>query len=221
MSKSTVSKPTDNRRRITSAAFQLFRECGYRLTSYSKIAERSEMGRPLVQYYFPKKEDLATEFVLSILDEASRFATPLGDGLANPLVNATRMGHIYYSFLLGTPEMRRLTLDLLASRQVTSRVTIVNAEYTIHGFPEAQSDAAQLRESSIRATGGIYEIVFAKLETGQQLDPAQLSMQNTAAFAAFALGKGYDETIEDLVGSLMDTDEVERICVELSRRIFG
>lgn len=208
---------SDNRIAIRNAAFKLFRECGYRLTSYSKIAETCGLGRPLVQYYFPKKEDLATEFVLSILRETSALVEPAED----PLVNVTLLGQVYYSFLLSDENMKRLTLDLLSSRQVTGRVTAVNAEYTIPPFADMQQSQEILRHASIRATGGIYELLFIGLENGQPFDPGKLSTQNTAAFAAMALGHNYDTVLKDLENQLLSTAQVASICKKLSGRIFA
>lgn len=206
-----------NRERIETAAFGLFRECGYRLTSYSKIAEASGVGRPLVQYYFPKKEDLATGFVLTIMRETSM----LVDAADEPLVSVTRLGQVYYSFLLADAPMKRLTLDLLSSRQVTSRVTAANAEYTIPAFQGMQGNPEILRQASIRATGGIYELLFIGLENNQEFDPGMLSAQNTAAFASIAMDADYHAVLSSLENKLLDQQTVAAICEKLNGRIFG
>lgn len=217
MATASPKKGTDNRTLIKTAAFRLFHECGYRLTSYSKIAEASGLGRPLVQYYFPKKEDLATEYVLSILKETSTFVS----SNPNALAYLTQIGQVYYAFLLADDDMRRLTQDLLSSRQVTSRVTMANAEYTIPAFADTQSDAEALRQASIQATGGIYEMLFIGLEQGQDFNPASLSAKNTAVFAAIALGRDYKQTLEELQNAYLPSDKIASICNTLNRRIFS
>ena len=212
---------SDNRARIKAAAFQLFREYGFRLTSYTKIAEASGLGRPLVQYYFPKKEDLATEFVVSILENASKLVNGSNGASPDPMAYVTQLGQVYYSFLLQDASMRRLTQELISNRQITSRVTAANADYTIPLFAHAQPNRELLRLSSIKATGGVYELLFIGLEAGQSFDPGNLSIQNTSCFAATALGASYHATMEDLAGTLLPADEIRSICDELVRRMFG
>ncbi|MBQ1545572.1 MAG: TetR/AcrR family transcriptional regulator, partial [Clostridia bacterium] len=59
------------RNRIQSIAFNLFRASGYNETSFTDIANASGAKRSLVQYYFPKKENLIYIYINKALDLAS------------------------------------------------------------------------------------------------------------------------------------------------------
>lgn len=208
----------DNRGLIEAAAFRLFREVGYRLTSYSKIAEESGLGRPLVQYYFPKKEDLATGFILRVLEEITTLVKQ-PDDISN-LGYITRVGQVYYSFLLADEAMRRLTLDLLSSRQMTSRVIEANTMYTVPFVVEGGADDERMVEASIKAVGGVYELMFRSLDLHVDQDPSDLSAQNVAAFMVFAFGREYGAALAALRPEMLSLPETERLRVELENRIF-
>ncbi len=211
----------DKRAEIERAAFRLFRESGYRLTSYTRIAEESGVGRPLVQYYFPKKEDLATGFVFRMLAAVSESVDATGQASEQPYGYLTQLGQVYYSFLLKDANMRRLTLDLFANRQVTSQVIEANVTYTLPFVkPGGASDPA-LADASIKATGGVYELVFRGLSRGQELDPADLSVQNTAAFMALSSRVTYEDAKSQIKGQLLADETIRSIFPKLSEALFG
>ncbi|GJM73265.1 hypothetical protein HMSSN036_54810 [Paenibacillus macerans] len=56
---------------IIDAAFQLFQEKGFALTTIDEIAKASGMTKPSFYKYFPSKEDLLLE-VLEILPKSWR-----------------------------------------------------------------------------------------------------------------------------------------------------
>lgn len=210
-----------NREAIESAAFKLFRETGYKLTSYTMIAEQSGVGRPLVQYYFPKKEDLATGFILRVLGTILELVDSIGKPSPLPQGRIVQLGQVYYAFLLSDDQMRRLALDLLSSRHVTRKVIEANAAYTIPLLENDDEIAPQLEEASVKATGGIYELMYRGLERGLPLDPADLAVQNVAAFVAFSSQNGYEEAVSQLRSELLDDKTVNAILPKLSRAIFG
>ena len=210
----------DNRAVIESAAFGLFRKVGYRLTSYTMIAEESGVGRPLVQYYFPKKSEIATNFILRILGSIAALVDATGKLSQLPQGRLAQLGQVYYAFLLSSDEMRRLALDLLSSRQVTSRVIEANASYTLPLLNPAANDASRLVEASVKATGGIYELMFRGLERGLALNPTDLALQNTAAFMAFSSETSYGKAANLLEPELLDEKIVDGIMPELAKAVF-
>lgn len=211
----------DNRAVIESTAYGLFRKVGYKLTSYTMIAEESGLGRPLVQYYFPKKDDIATSFILRILNSIAGLVDSSGKSSKLPQGHLAQLGQVYYAFLLSSDEMRRLALDLLSSRQVTSSVIEANAAYTIPLLNPAADDDSQLVEASVLATGGVYELMFRGLERGLALDPTDLAIQNTAAFMAFSSNVSYEEAARLLEPELLDEDAVDGMMPRLVKAVFG
>lgn len=215
-----VKPDQDNRTTIESAAYKLFREIGYKLTSYTAIAEASGVGRPLVQYYFPKKDDLATRFILKVLESITGLVDATGKASPSPQGCIVQLGQVYYAFLLSDEKMRRLAYDLFSSRQVTGKVIETNAAYTIPLLGSAAEDAERLVEASVKATGGVYELMFRGLEKGLPLDPAGLAVQNVAAFLALSSRQGYEEAVGKLSSELLDGETVEGILPKLSQEIF-
>ncbi|MCD8317095.1 MAG: TetR/AcrR family transcriptional regulator, partial [Eggerthellaceae bacterium] len=61
-------KNTELKKRIEETAFRLFTEYGYDKTSYSMIARECGISKNLVQYYFKKKELLATSFMETVIN---------------------------------------------------------------------------------------------------------------------------------------------------------
>lgn len=207
------------RERIGRAAFHLFRTIGFAKTSYTRIAEESGEGRPLVQYHFPKKDDLAVAFVERALQliAGELDARKLADVDAGG--RAVRMGQAYYAFLLHDDGMRAFTYGLLSNRQITSRIILVNLEQSL---PLVAGDAEneRLRAASMKATGGVYELLYDALggtgeAGGADLDPDDLALQNTAAYEAFAEDAVYSEAYERLEGQLLDAATVEAIVAKL------
>ena len=211
----------DNREIIESTAYRLFRKIGYKLTSYTMIAEESGIGRPLVQYYFPKKDDIATSFIFRVLGSIVDLVDSAGKSSQLPQGRLVQLGQMYYAFLLSSDEMKRLTLDLFSSRQVTSKVIEANATYTLPILNSADDDSTRLVEASVKATGGVYELMFRGLERELPLDPTDLALQNTAAFMAFSSDMGYEEAANLLKLELLDEGTVDSMMPELAKAIFG
>lgn len=211
----------DNRAIIESAAYGLFRKVGYKLTSYTMIAEEGGVGRPLVQYYFPKKDDIATSFILRILDSIADLVDAAGKSSELPQGRLAQLGQVYYAFLLSDEAMRRLALDLLSSRHVTGRVIEANAAYTIPLLNPSADDSTRFVEASVKATGGVYELMFRGLERGLPLDPTDLALQNTAAFMAFSTKTSYEKAERLLEPELLDEEAVAGMMPKLAKAVFG
>lgn len=209
-----------NKAAIEQAAFRLFKENGYKLTSYSLIAEECGLGRPLVQYYFPKKEDLAADFILRVLEEISNVMGMAPSGARQAQTYLMQFGQTYYAFLLKDESMRRLTYDLLTSRQVTSRVIETNAIYSVPILERDTPEAERNIEASIAAVGGVYELMFRWLEQGKQLDPATLSAQNIAAFLAFVYECDFKAKVKALLKQALDEKRLKAVCACIEKRIF-
>lgn len=60
---------TSARERILTAAAELFAEAGFEATPTSRIAERAEVPKGLIHYYFRRKQDLLTALVERLPDE--------------------------------------------------------------------------------------------------------------------------------------------------------
>lgn len=210
-----------SREAIETAAYRLFREIGYNLTSYTRIAEESGFGRPLVQYYFPKKADLATGFIFRVLGAIAAFVDASGFASKNPQGYVMQLGQVYYAFLLADDNMRRLTQDLFSTRLVTSKVIEANAAYTLPLVSDGGGEDDALVEASVKATGGVYELMFRGLDRGLALDPSELALQNVAGFMALSGQAAYGDTLAPLRHELLADDVVASIIPALMDAVFA
>ena len=191
-----MAEDLTSKQAIEAAAFRLFSEQGLDATSYTAIAEASGCGRPLVQYHFPKKEDLAVAFVERCLLSVAEVYSGSDYDVEEHTVRVLRMGQLYYELILNGG-MRAFMVDALANRNITSRIIRLNAEWSL---PYTDDDAADpgLVEASIKATGGIYELLHASLSEGLACDAADLAAQNVAAYLVFTQDLTYAATLESL-----------------------
>ena len=217
--KNNVTPDPVTRTDIRKAAFRLFRTVGYKSTSYSMIAEESGQGRPLVQYYYPKKEQFALEFILEALQIINDLLTGSDCDSTDPAVHTTRLGQIYYGFLLYDDAMRTFTKELLAKRDISSQIVSINAEESLPGIVD-EPDAERMKNASIQATGGVYELLYLSLLAGVVMSPGECSVKNTAAFLAFTNGVPYEEAGSALERELLEGTVLEDIEKKLFRLLL-
>lgn len=206
----------DSRQEIASAAFTLFSEIGYNHTSYSAIADRSGSGRPLVQYYFPKKEQLA---ILLIENLMASIDGVLGHRSESPLVRMLRMGQIYYAALTHANGMRFFASDVLADRAITSRIVILNANWSLPklGIPDTSRDGTR---ASLQATGGIYELLYRDLIDERVQEPGRYAVENVASFLAFCGEKDYQEGLAHFQSKILPEEEAEALALQALDRVL-
>lgn len=204
---------------IEAAAFRLFSEQGLDATSYTAIAEASGCGRPLVQYHFPKKDDLAVAFVNQSLLSVAEVYSGSDYDVEDHTVRVLRMGQLYYEMVLNG-QMRVFMADALANRNITSRIIRLNAEWSL---PYTDDDAAApgLVEASIKATGGIYELLYACMGDGVACDAADLAAQNVAAYLVFTQDLTYADTVERLRSQTIDTEAAAQLAAEAAAKTLA
>ncbi|ACV23758.1 transcriptional repressor BetI [Slackia heliotrinireducens] len=215
----TSSEEQTSREQIQSAAFKLMLEEGYKQANYTRISAESGQGRPLVQYYFPKKEDMAVALVLEILRGIAKALETADVPGEAPELRIMHMGQVYYSFLLRDAQTTSLTFDLLSDRGITGRIVKVNAEESLPLYSVGQDEdaAVAMREASIKATGGVYEMLWLRIKEKTPVDPADLSAQNTAAFLALVGASPYVAAYDRLMAEKIDQAVVDSL-VESVRR---
>lgn len=162
---------------ITAAVRRQFLEQGYRATSYSTIAQECGISRNLVQYHFPKKEQLAEAFMESLLEECMD-ELGLGEAdLVGDFANTKAVGARYFSKLLASEGSRRFLQDVLASRDMTEDILAFNLEWALShvGAGPAKTADARVRRSIVLHMGGFYELLYWSLRHGEAIDvPTEL-----------------------------------------------
>ena len=110
-----ASSSTDTRDRLLDSALSLFAEKGYEGTSIRELIERAQVTRPVVYYYFEKKEDLFRRLVetwfeelLEDLDRALAKASDYRERLRALMYNA-------FEYAEREPRVVRLILQVFFS----------------------------------------------------------------------------------------------------------
>lgn len=214
---SIENEDADSRMAIISAAFNLFSEIGYSRTSYSAIAKLSGSGRPLVQYYFPKKEQLAIKLIEELMASIDDALESEGD---DPIARMLRMGQVYYTALVSTDGMLCFASDVLADRAITSRIVMLNANWSLPllGY---QGEAVNETRASLQATGGVYELLYRDIVDGCVGDPELYSIQNVASFLVFCKTGMYSEQVDLLREQTMSKKEAETLASKALGKVLG
>jgi len=76
VAQSRAERARQQRAHIAGTAHRLFLARGFERTSYQDIAREAGVERPLVQYYFPKKDGLVLELMDTLLRASERAALP-------------------------------------------------------------------------------------------------------------------------------------------------
>lgn len=216
-----ANEQTTNRELICRAAYSLFLNEGYQETSYSKIANLSGIGRPLVQYYFPKKEELALSFIDRLMETANRLLVDSGQASNLPEVFLGQFGQIYYSFMLRNSQTKRLMLDFLRDRELSSRTIDSNIRYSLSFLDGGEELGSSLIEASIKATGGVYELLYCLLKEDLPVDAISIAQQTTAALLVFSTDATYAEATSRLQEEALDAATIDSICGKLEAELFG
>ena len=167
---------------IRRAAFKLLMEQGYAKTSYSSIAAATGQSRSLVQYYYPKKERLLTEFTLSLLELAERYMDENGLRTGLCFTDFSISGYMYFYFLLENEQLRPLAHDIMANRATSCAVNEVLVQWQGRSEELAAYSPERIAEGVLLAMGGAYEIINHHLEHGLAIDIPTLLCSAISAY---------------------------------------
>lgn len=161
--------------KIREAARQLFCDKGYKSTSYSDLAQASSVNRATVQDYYPKKRVLATEHLTRLRTCADEVARQQFPSEQSPLAQQYLLGQIYIASLLSCDESRRYLSDILEDRTFMEDMIALDAGWSIV-YVHAEGDGTipeEALQDMICIMGGVYELMFYSVRTGQPIDIAK------------------------------------------------
>lgn len=155
---------------ILSHAFALLMEKGYTKTSYTDIAKACGLTRPLVQYYFPKKELFMQKFIERLLELCNAYLHQHKLNTGSCFTDFYLTGSMYFTFLLENETMIPLTKDLIATRSATESISSVMAQW-VASQEELQGYGYRTVETAVIASmGGVYDLIFHRLSEGEPDD---------------------------------------------------
>ena len=175
------------RQRIEHEAWKQFRDVGYDATTYASIARACGVGRSLVQYHFPRKEDLPTSLLAWVLEESQHVLGIDETQLMGNHVEFYKVGCCAFGFLLGNWGFQDFMMEILASRNVTETLN----EYFVQWNIERISKTTSITDKDIDRTivmsmGAFYDYIFHCLMTGREFDVFG-SLANLTYMSAVAL----------------------------------
>lgn len=178
----TLAKPRnpETAETIVAAAKSLFRAKGYNATSYSDLAKESGINRATVQDYFPKKRLLAVGQMQELRSVSTQLASKEFPQHSSSFAQHYLLGQIYLSALLCCEESRRFLCDILQDRTLMEDEIESDLFWSADFVSTGQLDHAPEREENfqdmVMAMGGLYELMYYSVQTGQSIDiPKRLS----------------------------------------------
>ena len=158
-------------KKMESTARRLFLEKGYAKTSYQDIADACGVQKTNVQKHFAHKDLFIDHFFEDLLDWSDEFFAARGMRPDDYYQALYLVGQIHFAFLLSTPELQRLTLDIVSDRKLTE--TMINQDVRwatkyLEGFSLEEQQA--FADNVAVVMGGMYELLYRKLSTNTTLD---------------------------------------------------
>ncbi len=205
---------------IEAKARGLFLTKGYAKTSYADIAEACGLEKTNVQKHFAHKDLFIDHFFEDLLDYADEFIASRGL-LPNDYYQALYVvGQIHFAFLLSTPELRRLTLDIVSDRKLSEAMIsqdVAWATQYLDGFSLEEQES--FADNVAVVMGGMYELLYRKLSSGSEIDPETFQLLAMNLFA-FIQGISSGETGALFPKNLLNSKDFEEAVVYLMERMF-
>jgi len=163
----------EERNRIQNIAFNLFRTVGYDETSFTDIANATGLKRSLIQYYFPKKENLIKIYINKALDVAAELveANPF---VTDPIKKLHLIAYLEFMALYKDNQAEHLYKAILRDRDNTMMVFDRVIDWALEYLGSDDEAYNQMvREAIIYAAGGTVEYVYQVIAKGklQETDP--------------------------------------------------
>lgn len=183
---------TELKKKILEAFRKSFRASGYDASSYSAIASMCGIQRNLVQYHYPKKEELARLLLDEVLDGTHEALGLTPDDLNDDFSALYSVCVCYFRFLLQDGAYGRLLHDIVRDRALMGRVIPLDATWVLSHL-ERRTDASTARATNeiVASFGGYYALLYHALENNRAFDVAG---ELAPVMQAFMKADGYTDT---------------------------
>ena len=106
-----MNKINATQQKILTAAKKVYCRVGYSSSTFQMIAEESGTSRSLINYYYPKKQDILVDVLGRHLDSIHEYV--LGLGRYNELMTYMLTNTLFVKSMLKTEETTRFYCDML------------------------------------------------------------------------------------------------------------
>ena len=205
---------------METKARRLFLEKGYAKTSYADIAAACGVEKTNVQKHFPHKDLFIDRFFEDLLDYADEFFGKRDMLPGNYYQALYLVGQIHFAFLLSTPELLRLTLDIVSDRKLTETMISQDVSWATRYLEGFSLEEQQTFADNVAVVmGGMYELLYRKLSTGTPLDPEPFQQLAMNLFV-FIQGIPEEERAELFPSDLLSPDDFREAVAFLTERMF-
>ncbi|WP_165062122.1 TetR/AcrR family transcriptional regulator [Adlercreutzia sp. ZJ154] len=195
---------------IRRAAFKLLMNKGFSKTSYSDIAETSGCTRALVQYYFPKKEELLNDFMARLLILSDKHLVNRGLKTDSCFIDFYITGYMHFFFLLENDTMLPLTSDIIDRRTHSQTALSLMVDWMNHYEELACKDTEDITAAIFMTVGGAYEYIAYQLDLGKNVD-IPLLLERTIGSFIHLLGFNEDDFMARHALHLLSEDDIRTI----------
>lgn len=162
---------------ILAQARELFREKGYRATSYAEIAAAAGTTKGLLQYYYPKKDQLAYALMTQVLERA-RAVLGYDDQPASLAAADTevyqqlyRIGQLFFDYLLGKGGYTKFLQDVTSDFDLVGSVLAFDLNWALeYAQLGDRANDREIVESVVMTMGGFYALLHYDLGHDLQMD---------------------------------------------------
>lgn len=180
----------DKKELIRCSAFKLLMNKGFSKTSYSDIAHASGCTRALVQYYFPKKEELLNDFVSRLIILSDRHLVNRNLKTDSCFIDFYVTGYMHFYFLLENDDVMPLTRDIIARRAHTQTALSLMVAWMKRYEEMAPKSQDDITAAMFISVGGAYEYIAYQLDLGNDIDIPLLLERTIGSFMHLL---GFDE----------------------------
>lgn len=192
---------------------------GYEAMTYSELARRTDLPRGTIQYYFPKKEELAKGLMGAIAYLATtRAQQELGEE-ASPVSVIFAAAQLAVGLYCSTTGLRQFILDISTSRKLQHAVSPDWIEWIrkLSGKDSLTPTQKQVDAMNL-ANGAVYEMYYIFLNEGRTPNYAEATREGTLAQAK-ALGYSTREAKQFMAQGELPQERTEQIVEELLKRL--
>lgn len=178
----------ERKQQIEQQARILFRQKGYKKTSYTDIAEACGLEKTNIQIHFPRKELFIYHFMEDILNASDEYFASANLKTDNFLGNFYLVGQVFYAFLLSEPGLQTLTRDILSDRKLTEG--LIQTELNWADAYIRNYSSKSYTDDIAFVMGGVYELLYRHLTAGEVPDPKDIQYKTMNVFMML---EGMDE----------------------------
>lgn len=207
----------EEQNRIAQCAFNLFKKKGFDKTSIKDIADAAGIIKPLVQYYFPKKELFIRMFITRSLDIVIKSIE--NDNIASSTSFNTMylMGYFETWYLTKHDSMKMLRNDIMSDRSYSLCIIETIEDFIFKTIAPDEKDRNNLQDAITLTAGAEFEYIHRRFVQGEEFNTGHLVDTMIKLMNGYLGFKLPEINVEDILSEKWLSDKA----YEVDRIMFG